>query len=102
MRKNGYYYLAIANKNDKSALSQINQCDMISGDCYEKLNYKLLPSPFKMLPKVFFSRKGIEVYNPSQEILDIYNEKKFQLGDKFDKESLIKLIDFYKNAIPQK
>lgn len=101
LRKNGYYYLAIANKNDKSALSQINQCDMISGDCYEKLNYKLLPSPFKMLPKVFFSRKGIEVYNPSQEILDIYNEKKFQLGDKFDKESLIKLIDFYKNAIPQ-
>lgn len=65
LRKDGYYYLAIANKNDKSALAQINQCDINSDDCYEKLNYKLLPSPFKMLPKVFFSHKGIKNFKPS-------------------------------------
>lgn len=101
LRKDGYYYLAIANKNDKSALAQINQCDINSDDCYEKLNYKLLPSPFKMLPKVFFSHKGIKNFKPSQEILDIYNEKKFQMGDKFEKRSLIKLIDYYKKNIQQ-
>lgn len=101
LRKDGYYYLAIANKNDKRAISEINQAQSDgSVDCYEKLNYKLIPSPFRMLPKVFFSRKGLETFNPSQEILDIYRNKKFQLGDSFDKRALSKLIDFYKTSIP--
>lgn len=101
LRKDGYYYLAIANKNDKRAITEINQAQSDgSVDCYEKLNYKLLPSPFRMLPKVFFSRKGLETFNPSKEILDIYNNKKFQLGDNFDKKALSKLIDFYKTSIP--
>lgn len=101
LRKDGYYYLAIANKNDKRAITEINQAQSDgSVDCYEKLNYKLIPSPFRMLPKVFFSRKGLETFNPSKEILDIYNNKKFQLGDSFDKRALSKLIDFYKTSIP--
>jgi CRISPR-associated protein Cpf1 len=101
LRKDGYYYLAIANKNDKRAITEINQAQSDgSVDCYEKLNYKLIPSPFRMLPKVFFSRKGLETFNPSQEILDIYRNKKFQLGDSFDKRALSKLIDFYKTSIP--
>lgn len=101
LRKDGNFYLAIANKNDNRAITEINQAQADDGsDCYEKLNYKLIPSPFRMLPKVFFSRKGLETFNPSQEILDIYNNKKFQLGDKFDKEALYKLIDFYKTSIP--
>ena len=101
LRKDNYYYLAIANKNDKRAISEINQAEACSEDYYEKLNYKLLPSPFRMLPKVFFSRKGLETFSPSQEILDIYNKKKFQLGENFDKRALTKLIDFYKDSIPK-
>lgn len=101
LRKDGYYYLAIANKNDNRAISEINQAQADGGsNCYEKMNYKLIPSPFRMLPKVFFSKKGLETFNPSQEILDIYRNKKFQLSDNFDKRALSKLIDFYKTSIP--
>lgn len=99
LRKDGYYYIGIANKNDRRAIDEINQVSAGGEDCYEKLNYKLLPSPFRMLPKVFFSRKGIEDFKPSSEILDIYDTKKFQKGDRFNKKSLTKLIDFYKDSI---
>ncbi len=102
LRKNGYYYLAIANKNDKRAITEINQAQVDEGnEFYEKLNYKLLPSPFRMLPKVFFSRKGLETFNPTPDILDIYRNRKFQLGQNFDKKALSKLIDFFKTSLSQ-
>lgn len=101
LRKDGYYYLAIANKQDNRAIKMIRQSTDIGGDCYEKLMYKYVPEPHKMLPKVFFSKKGMETFNPSQEILDIYKNERFKNGENFDRDSLWKLIDFYKENLPQ-
>ena len=43
------------------------------------MEYKLLPGPNKMLPKVFFAASNIDTFRPSKHILDIrtaiYNDK---------------------------
>lgn len=62
---------------------------------YEKLEYKQLQDPKKMLPKVFFAKKNIDYYAPSKEILDIYQSRSF----KDSKDDLHKLIDFFKESI---
>ena len=62
-------------------------------DFYEKMVYKLLPGPNKMLPKVFFSTKGKETFNPPKEILNDYEKGKHKKGDSFDIDFCHKLID---------
>lgn len=38
------------------------------------MEYKLLPGPNKMLPKVFFSKSRINEFAPSDELLEKYNK----------------------------
>ncbi|MDE0119593.1 MAG: type V CRISPR-associated protein Cas12a/Cpf1 [Bdellovibrionales bacterium] len=68
---------------------------------YEKMNYKLLPDPSKMLPKVFFSRKNDSIFNPSSEIKKIKQEKTYAKndGNVFNLIKCRKFIDFYKASI---
>ena len=68
-------------------------------DKYEKMVYKYLPDPVKMLPKVCFCTKGKEFFKPPAEILEIYKEGKFKKGENFSVPSLQKLIDFYKDCL---
>lgn len=71
-----------------------------SGDRYQKMVYKLLPGPEKMLPKVFISSKsGIENYHPSDYIISIKERESFKKGANFNKQELHDLIDFYKASI---
>ena len=97
LRKDGLYYLAIMNKEH----NRIFASDKLpnNGECYEKVIYKLLPGANKMLPKVFLSKKGIEVFKPSQEILAIYNNGTHKKGDTFNINDCHKLIDFFKESI---
>ena len=97
LRKDGNYYLGIFNSKDKP---KFENCST-DGECYEKMIYKLLPGPNKMLPKVFFSTKGQETYLPPKEILLGYEEGKHKKGDNFDKAFMYKLIDWFKTAINQ-
>jgi CRISPR-associated protein Cpf1 len=99
LKKNGKYYLGIMNKENNTIFENFPKSK--SNDYYEKMIYKLLPGPNKMLPKVFFSKKGLEYYKPSKEILRIYEKGKFKKdkSGNFKKESLHTLIDFYKEAI---
>lgn len=97
LRKDGKYYLAIIDKCDSKALQNINASKEES--FYEKMSYKLLPSPSKMLPKVFFSKKGKETFAPAKDILDIYDKKTFLKGTNFKQEDCWKMIDFYQDAI---
>ena len=69
------------------------------GECYEKMEYKLLPGPNKMLPKVFFSNSNREYFAPSTEILNKYNEGTHKKGDLFNLKDCHNLIDFFKTAI---
>lgn len=97
LRKNGNYYLGIFNPKDKPKFEQ-NKCE---DSCYEKMIYKLLPGPNKMLPKVFFSSKGLETFMPPKDLVLGYEEGKHKKGDNFDKVFMHKLIDWFKYAINQ-
>ena len=96
LRKNGNYYLGIFNPKDKPKFEYNNED---SG--YEKMIYKLLPGPNKMLPKVFFSAKGLETFRPPKDLVLGYEEGKHKKGDNFDKVFMHKLIDWFKYAINQ-
>ena len=98
-RKNGMFYLGIMNPKDKPKFA--DKYEVKDEDCYEKMIYKLLPGPNKMLPKVFFSTKGKETFNPPKEILNGYEKGKHKKGDSFDIDFCHKLIDWFKNAINQ-
>lgn len=95
--KDNNYYLGIINAKNKKILD--NKEQDINENFYKKMEYKLLPGPNKMLPKVFFSSKGQEIFKPSQEINDIYKSGVFKKGEYFDIDSCHKLIDFYKQSI---
>lgn len=97
LRDNGNYYLAIMDKHNNKVLQNIENCQ---GDtCYEKMVYKLLPGVNKMLPKVFFSKKNIEYFNPSSNLLDKYKKGTHKKGNTFSLEDCHYLIDFFKTSL---
>ncbi len=98
LRKENRYFLGIMHKNHNDIFSDKNK-NKFEGDGYEKMIYKLFPGPNKMMPKVCFSKKGLEFFKPSAEIIDIYKSEKFKRGDNFSLQAMHKLIDFYKRAL---
>jgi len=70
-----------------------------NGDCYEKMEYKLLPGANKMLPKVFFCKKNIKEYAPSEELLNNYKNNTHTKGETFNLSDCHSLIDFFKSSI---
>ncbi len=98
LRKNDNYFLAVMPKNYKKTFENI-PCVRENEDKYEKVVYKLLPGPEKMLPKVFFSKKNISDYNPSKQILEKYNLGTHKSGENFNIDDCHNLIDFFKSSI---
>jgi len=97
LRKDGLYYLAIMNKKYNKVFNASNlPCD---GSCYEKMDYKLLPGPNKMLPKVFIYSSRISEFNPSERILDNYQKGTHKKGDNFNLDDCHALIDYFKRSI---
>lgn len=97
LRKDGYYYLAIMNKAHNRIFDMEHLPD--DGDCYEKMDYKLLPGPNKMLPKVFFSKSRIDEFAPDTTLLENYNKGTHKKGNNFRIEDCHALIDFFKASI---
>lgn len=96
LRKNGLYYLGIMDKNcRKSFAGELP----IEGECYEKVDYKLLPGANKMLPKVFFSNKNIDFYAPTDELMSHYEQGTHKKGESFNQKHCHELIDFFKASI---
>lgn len=97
LRKDGQYYLAIMDKKSNHAFD-IDElpCD---GECYDKMDYKLLPGANKMLPKVFFSKSRIKEFAPSKEICDAYQKGTHKKGANFSIKDCRRLIDFFKDSI---
>lgn len=97
LRKDNLYYLAIMNtKNNKVFESTNTNSD---GECYEKMEYKLLPGPNKMLPKVFFSKSNIGTFAPSEQLLENYKNDTHKKGENFNIRDCHALIDFFKDSI---
>lgn len=96
-RRKGLFYLGIIDKGDTRAIEKLSESNDPEG--YHKVEYKLLPGPNKMLPKVFFSKKNIDYYAPTPDILRIRAEETFKKGEKFSIDDCHRFIDFYKESI---
>ncbi|MDD3281806.1 MAG: type V CRISPR-associated protein Cas12a/Cpf1, partial [Bacteroidales bacterium] len=96
-KKDNLYYLGIMNKKHNKIFKQ--DFNVESVDCYEKMEYKLLPGANKMLPKVFFSNSRISEFNPSQQLLENYKSETHKKGEKFNIDHCHDLIDFFKASI---
>lgn len=97
LRRDGMYYLAIMNKRANHAFD-VEELPT-DGDCYEKVDYKLLPGANKMLPKVFFSKSRIDEFAPSKALLDAYQRGTHKKGTNFNIRDCHRLIDFFKESI---
>lgn len=97
LRKDGDYYLAVMNKEYNKVFADF-ECAK-NEEFYEKMNYKLLPGPNKMLPKVVFASANKEIFKPSKEIEAIRKNETFKKGEKFNIDDCHKMIDFYKESI---
>lgn len=97
LRKDGNYYLVIMDKKHSRVLEQNMQ--EYSGECYEKMEYKLLPGANKMLPKVFFSKSRMGEFSPSESILRNYQNETHKKGEKFNINDCRALIDYFKESI---
>ena len=97
LRKDGYYYLGIMDKKS----NRIFEADVTpsDGDCYDKIDYKLLPGANKMLPKVFFSKSRIDEFAPSEAIVSSYKRGTHKKGADFNLAECHRLIDFFKQSI---
>ena len=71
LMKDGYYYLGIMNKANNKAFENLKDA---GGECYRKMDYKLLPGPNKTLPHVFFAKRNIDYYAPSKDLLQKYKD----------------------------
>ena len=97
LRKDDLYYLAIMNKKHNRVFDVNNISE--SGECFEKMEYKLLPGANKMLPKVFFSKSRIEEFAPSKQLLENYKNETHKKGATFKLNDCHALIDFFKASI---
>jgi len=97
LRKDGLYYLGIMNKKNNRILDA--DVTPSEGDCYEKIDYKLLPGANKMLPKVFFSKSRIQEFAPSEQIVSAYKAGTHKKGTAFSLADCHRLIDFFKQSI---
>ena len=97
LRKDGFFYLGIMDKR----YNHIFEADLphSDDDCYDKVDYKLLPGANKMLPKVFFSKSRIDEFAPSAAIVSSYKRGTHKKGKNFDLSDCHRLIDFFKQSI---
>ena len=86
------------NKKDNNIFKDIQPAKE-NENYYNKFEYKLLPGPNKMLPKVFFSASRIAEFNPTDELLSKYKKGCHKKGTDFDINFCRDLIDFYKKSI---
>ena len=99
LHKDGLYYLAVMDKSHSKAFVDAPEITSDDKDYYEKMEYKLLPGPNKMLPKVFFASKNIVTFQPSNRILDIRKRESFKKGATFNKSECHEFIDYFKESI---
>lgn len=105
--KDGQYFLGVMDKNHKRLFVDKDKFPS-DGKCYQKMVYKLLPGASKMLPKVFFSKKNIDYYAPSVQIIEIRDRASHTksgtpregcLKGAFSSDDMRQMIDFYKSSI---
>ncbi len=94
-------YLAILTKASQKLFGEkAKYKEVVTDENYLKMDYKLLPGPNKMLPKVLLPKRNRKEFGATDDILSIYDEGGFKKNQpSFTKEKLWKIIDFYKEGL---
>lgn len=99
--KDGLYYLGIMTTENNNIFEEFPE-EKSNNKKYKKMNYKLLPGPNKMLPKVFFSNeKRLHADEFTKKIIEKYDKGCHKKGDDFDLNFVHELIDFFKKSIAE-
>ena len=98
LRKDDKYYLGIMSQGNNHIFQNL-ATENVEEPYYEKMEYKLLPGPNKMLPKVFFSKTRIDEFSPSKQLLEHYRAGTHKKGENFSLKDCHELIDFFKTSI---
>jgi len=96
--KDGKYYLGLMRKGNNKIFDDRNKAEFaknIENSVYEKMVYKLFSDPKKDFPHVCFSKKGLDFFKSSEEIVKIYENEEFKKGNNFSVVKMQKLIGFY-------
>lgn len=101
LRHDERYYLAVIDSNTSSVFRKDKNSKLFRADDsgWEKMEYKLLPGPNKMLPKCLLPKKEPGKYGATEAIIDLYSTGQFKKGENFQLNKLYALIDFYKQAM---
>jgi len=102
LQKDGKYFLGLMAKGGNKIFNDRYAEKFLEGlekDKYKKVVYKFFPDQAKMFPKVCFSTKGLDFFQPSKEIYRIYKNSEFKKGNTFSIQSMHILIDFYKDCL---
>lgn len=91
--KKGYNKLFV--KSESNSLYKVS-----TKNSWQKVEYKLLPGPNKMLPKCLLPKSNRFKYGATEDLLSIYDAGGFKKNEpNFSLENLHKVIDFYKDAL---
>lgn len=98
---NNKKYLAIlTHKTQKFFGEKAKYKDFTDSESWQKMDYKLLPGPNKMLPKVLLAKSDRYKFGATDEILKIYDEGGFKKNEPaFTKAKLGKIVDFFKHGL---
>lgn len=97
LKKEDLYYLGIMNRNYNKIIDDAPEGN--ADEEYQKMEYKLLPLPNQMLPKVFFSKKRIDEFAPGSSLQEHYKKGTHKKGENFNLSQCHELIDFFKQSI---
>ena len=95
--KDGQYYLGIMNRNNNKVVDTAPNA--ITDHVYKKMEYKLLPGPNKMLPKVFFSKSRNDEFVPDAVLKKNYDKGTHKKGVDFNLVDCHELINFFKKSL---
>lgn len=109
-KSSGKFFLALpANKKENRIFDKTKSKALFEADSagWEKMEYKYLPGPNKMLPKVAFAKSNTlsadnpkGYFEPSAEILRIREKETFKKGNEnFSRNDLALWIDYLKDCI---
>lgn len=109
-KSSGKFFLALpANKKENRIFDKTKNKPLFETSVseWEKMEYKYLPGPNKMLPKVAFAKSNIlsadnpkGYFEPSADILHIREDDTFKKGnEKFNRKDLVMWINYFKDCI---
>lgn len=95
-------YLAILTKDTKKLFERTKENKIYNSDGlgWQKMDYKLVPGPNKMLPKVFLaSQRWRDKHTIPANIERIYDDESFKKGSGFRLKDMHALVDYFKDCI---